>query len=118
MPSPERQRFPRWAEEERAYDLAWIKENWRVFWLASQKGYKEWGRGALVVDTTTVIACEAGTGCPFFYLPQEGVEKGGWEDLVRMVHEYDPRQELVALLLKEKERQSAYRVGMAGQKGK
>ena len=110
MPSPERRRFPSWAEQDRAHDLAWIKENWHVFWPASQLGYEKWGRGALVVDTTTVVVHEAGAGCPISYLSQERVEEKNWADLTRLVREYIPSRELVAVLLKAKDRQSAYRV--------
>ena len=113
MPSPERRRFPSWAEEERDHDLAWIKENWHVFWPASQLGYERWGRGALVVDTTTVVVHEVGEGSPLVYLPQEKVEEKNWADLTRLVFEYNPSRELVAVLLKAKDRKSAYRVGMA-----
>lgn len=56
----ERGRFPSWAEEERAHDLAWMEENWP----ASRVGYKKRGLGALVVDITTVLVHEAGLAAP------------------------------------------------------
>jgi hypothetical protein len=113
MPTPEKGRFPDWAERERASDLAWIKENWHVFWPVAQQAYEEWGRGALVVDTTIVVLHDAGAGSPISYVSQDRVQEKRWEDLTRMVREYDPFRELVAVLLKEHNRQSAYRVSMA-----
>lgn len=111
MPSPERRRLPTWAEEERAGDLTWIKRNWHTFWPVSQLGYKEWGHGALVGDTTIVVVHEAGAGSPFGYLAQENVEGKGWADLARMVRAYDPFQEFVVVLLKAGDHKSVYRLG-------
>ena len=116
MPSSQERRFPGWAEEERADDLAWINENWHIFWAASQVGYERWGRGALVIDTTTVIIHEAGAGSPLSYVPQEATEARNWEELDRLLREYDPSWEIVAVLLKERGRKSAYRLGMAEQR--
>jgi hypothetical protein len=70
----------------------------------------------LVVDTTIVVVHEAGAGSPIIYLPQERVEEKNWADLTRLVREYDPSWELVAVLLKEKDRKSAYRVGVVRQR--
>ncbi|MBC7237197.1 MAG: hypothetical protein H5T69_15250 [Chloroflexi bacterium] len=64
-----------------------------------------------MVDTTTVVVHEHGEGSPFASMPQDLVEQKGWEDLSRMVREYDPSRELVAVLLKAGERRSAYRLG-------
>lgn len=72
MRSPERPQIPEWARKERASDLAWIKENWHIFWPAAQQGYKESGRDGIVVDTT---ARPTGEGNPFAYLPETGIEK-------------------------------------------
>ena len=116
MRSPERRRFSCWVEDERTGDLAWIKENWHVFWPASQRGYEKWRRGALVIDTTTVVVHEAGAGSLLGYLPQDELEEKGWQELTRMVREYDPAQEFVSELFKEKDIKSAYRVGVARQR--
>ena len=66
MTKSERGRFPAWAERGRAGDLAWIRENLHVFWPAAQQGQEEFGRGAIVVDTTSR---PTGEGHPFGYLP-------------------------------------------------
>jgi len=102
-------RFPDWAETERAGDLAWIKENLHVFWPAAQREYEEFGRGAIVVDTTQR---PTGEGHPFGYFPQGMVEQTGDEDAQRMVTEYDPAWEMVTVLLKTDNRVSVYRVGV------
>jgi len=36
---PERH-SPAWAEQERAGDLAWIRENLHIFWPSAQLGYE------------------------------------------------------------------------------
>lgn len=109
MTERERRRVPAWAERERSGDLAWIKENLHVFWPAVQQGYEEFGRGVIVVDTTSR---PTGAGHPFIYLPQEGVERTADTDAQRMVREYDPTWEFVTVLLKPHDRVSVYRVGM------
>jgi len=111
-------RFPAWAERERPYDLAWIGENLHVFWPAAQRGYEELGRGALVVDTATLVVHEAGEGYPFIYLPQEKVEETSDADAQRMVREYDPEGEFVSVLLKTHDRVSVYRVRLLKQEPK
>ena len=66
-----------------------------------------------MVDTTIVVVREAGEGSPTVYLPPEKVEEKNWADLTRLVCDYNPSRELVAVLLKAKDCKSAYRVGMA-----
>ena len=109
MTKSERGLFPAWAEKDRAGDLAWIRENLHVFWPAAQQGQEEFGRGAIVVDTTLR---PTGEGHPFGYLPQQKVEEVGDEDAQRMVREYDPGWEMVTVLLKPHDRVSVYRVGV------
>jgi hypothetical protein len=110
MPSPERQQFPPWTEQERAGDLAWIAENMHLFWPAAQAAYKQLGRWALVVDTTVRVVHQKGESNPFWYLPQKLVEETGDEEAMRMVAQYDPLTELVTVLLKSEERVSTYRI--------
>lgn len=110
-PEGEQRRFPRWAERERASDLAWIAENLHILWPVAKAGYEALGRGALVVDTTSQP--EPDKGNPFGYLPQEQImASGGGKDEHRMMAQYDPTWELVTILLKEKERMSSYRIGV------
>jgi hypothetical protein len=67
------------------------------------------------VDTTSR---PTGEGHPFIYLPQEKVEETGDTDAQRMVREYDPKWEFVAVLLKTHDRESIYRVGVVERKPK
>lgn len=113
MPSPEQRQIPDWAKRERTGDLSWIQENLHVFWPAAQLGHEDFGRGALVVDTTSR---PTGAGHPFAYLPEAGVVKMNEPDALRMVRGYDPTWEFVTVLLKSQERVSTYRVGVPSQK--
>ena len=102
--------IPKWAEQERASDLAWIRENLQIFWPMAQEGYKEVGRGTLAVDTTRTFVHPEGIGHPLGYFPQEAVERLGDPDTQRLVREYQPDQELVTTLFKSAERVSSYRL--------
>ena len=113
--SPERKpHIPEWAQRERLADLAWIAENMIEFWAAAQRGLAEFGRGAIAVDTT--VQPDPGRGNPMYYLPQEQLPSLDFagEDEIRMVSEYDPTWQFVAMLVKEQNRVSSYRVGMPG----
>jgi hypothetical protein len=79
-----------------------------VLWPAAEQCYKAQGRGAIVVDTTSR---PTGGGNPFYYLPAEAVESLHEPDAVRMVKQYEPLWELVAMLLKA-EIISTYRIGV------
>jgi hypothetical protein len=52
---------------------------------------------------------------PFAYVPADALAKSDWTDAIRMVEEYDPSWEFVAVLLKQG-RESAYRIGVPSQK--
>jgi hypothetical protein len=60
-----------------------------------------------VVNTTSRTG-EGGN--PFVYFPQEMIEQTGDRDTQRMVSEYDPSGEFVAVLLKIEDRVSSYRL--------
>ena len=105
--SPERRKIPDWARRERIGDLEWIAENLHIFWPAAQAAFEEQGRGAIVVDTTSR---PTGEGNPFAYFPQDILEEGDDEDIKRMVKEYNPSEEFVAVLFKTENRTSTYRV--------
>jgi len=111
--SPEREHegLPGWARKERASDLAWIEQNLPGLWQAARAGYAAAGRGALIIDTTVVIAEGGRAGNPIFYVSQAGVEEIGDKDALRMVRQYDPSWELVVVLLKSGDRESVYRIG-------
>lgn len=113
MPSPERRHIPNWAKEERERDLAWIGENLHVFWPAAQRGFQESGRGAIVIDTTTLVRHEKGMSNPFIYLAEKAIEeKESLVNALRMVRQYDPSWEFVSVLLKPEGRESTYRIGV------
>ena len=106
--TPEDKPIPAWVRLERGRDLEWIDENVEIFWAAASAAFEEAGRGAIVVDTTTQPAPNAGN--PFGYLSQEQLEQDGDEDTKRMLSEYNPSRELVLLLLKPEYRTSSYRI--------
>src|SRR4030095_12915196 len=109
MESVPKPHMPEWAMRERIGDLAWIEQNLPVFWPIAQAGYEAMGRGALVVDTTL----RAGDGGhPFLYFPHEQLVQSGEPERRRMVAAYDPVWEFVAVLLKDRDRVSSYRVGL------
>jgi hypothetical protein len=107
--TPERHNIPDWACQEREADLAWISENLGIFCTVATDALEDSGRGAIVVDTTSLPV--PGAGHPFGYFSQEQVDEYGDEDSRRMVADYHPEQELVLVLLKPGERSSTYRVG-------
>jgi hypothetical protein len=90
-----------------------LLENLHVFWPAAQAGFDQFGRGALTVDTTAQP--EPDKGNPMYYVMQELVDEHFGEDEQRMVREYRPESEFVAVLLKKLDRVSSYRVGVPGQ---
>jgi len=104
----ESKKLPAWARLERRRDLEWIDENVEIFWAAAATAFRESGRGAIVVDTITQPAPDAGH--PFGYLSQEQLEQDGDDDTKRMLSQYDPSRELVLLLLKPEYRTSSYRI--------
>ena len=104
--------IPEWARRERTSDMAWLGENVHILWPAAQKGFQESGRGAIVIDTTSR---PTGQGHPFLYLPETGIEKIHHADSLRMVKQYDPSWEFVALLFKSQDRLSTYRIAIPGQ---
>jgi hypothetical protein len=103
----ERKEFPDWANQDRQGDTEWIGENLHVFQPAASNAFKEYGRGAIVVDITSR---PTGEGDPFGYFPQELVEAYEDEDINRMVREYNPEAELVVVLFKSENRTSTYRI--------
>jgi len=113
MPSPEQRQIPDWAKRERAGDLLWIQENLHILWPAAQQGYRDSGRGAIIVDTTSR---PTGAGNPFAYMPEVGIVEMDEQDALRMVRAYDPSWEFVTMLLKSQNRMSTYRVGVPSEK--
>jgi hypothetical protein len=87
--------------------MVWISDNLGIFWPAAQEQYQKQGRGAIVVDTTVQ---PIGTGHPFTYLSQEEITEISSTDTQRMVQTYNPEREFVIVLLKERDRESTYRI--------
>jgi hypothetical protein len=103
MPEGEHESRPRWAEQERLLDLAWLGQELPVLWAVAQAGYEAVGRGAVVVDTSQEIE---ELGHPLAYFTQDALAAFGDLDAMRMVTAYQPNWELVAILLKLLERLS------------
>lgn len=112
-----RTEIPDWAAREREADIEWIRGNLHVFWPAAELAFEQFGRGALIVNTNTVVQNSEQQGSPIFYLPAEQIRAYEWLPAIQMVREYDPRWEFVAVLLK-RQRESAYRVGVPAAKKK
>jgi hypothetical protein len=112
MPEGERKSsIPAWGEQERRQDMAWLNRNLHLFWPMAQSGYEEVGRGALVSD----FAGELKNGIyPVVYCPQELIVALGDQDAIRMVAQYEPEWQFVAMLLKSEKRVSTYRIGVYG----
>jgi len=104
----ENRETPEWAQQERAGDLSWINENLPALETASQVAYRGSGRGALFIDVPTQPLSEPVQ--LFGYLPQPDIEESADEDTIRMVRVYNPNQEFVIILFKEKGRSSTYRI--------
>lgn len=115
MRPSEQGNIPDWAVRERQQDLAWIGENTHIMLPAAKLAFEASGRGAMIVDTNSIITQGEQTGNPMFYLPAQQIEQNGWLPAMRMVREYDPSSEFVAVLLK-KNRESAYRIGVPSAK--
>ena len=62
------------------------------------------------VGTTMFDMPNSKDGTVTVLLPQSNIEEFEDEEAKRMVREYDPKQELVVVLLKSKNRESTYRV--------
>lgn len=115
MPNTEqRRRVPEWAERERTADLVWIAQHLDVLWPAAQQGYQALGRGAVVVDITTVAITEEGSGNPMFYLTEAQIAARNFPDALRLVRTYEPSWQLVAGLWKAEGKESFYKLGIPG----
>ena len=108
--SKEKPGIPDWAQQERLADLAWISQYLEAFWVAASFAYRQSGRGAIVVDTTTQMP---GAGHPFGYVKQIDFEALDDADTQRILREYEPASEFVVLLWKTGDRTSTYRVRSA-----
>ena len=93
-----------------AAELAWLKENLHIFWAAAEIGYRDEGRGALVIDAYSE---PLGQATQFHYTPQAQFEEQEDEVSGRMVEyisEYNPRHEFVAVIISQPEEEYEFRL--------
>jgi hypothetical protein len=107
MPAEYKKDMPEWVHQERETDLAWVRGNSGLFFFLATTSFDEYGRGALVVDTTGQTSEQS---YPSGYVTQELLAKLNDDDINRMVGEYEPDHEFVIVLWKTGERTSTYRV--------
>ena len=93
--------------KERWVELDWIIHNLIVFAPAAASGHRQFGRGALIVDTSTEHKNET---CPFAYFSQEKIATYEDKDINQMIAAYAPLEELVIILLKAKQLPRSFRV--------
>lgn len=98
------------AELEAAADLAWLRENITIFWPAAHYGYEQVGRGAVAILFKTESP-EDDEDPVFGYYSQEIIDQDDVEEVKRLVAEYDPQQEFVAVVLKP-DRANSYRLAV------
>ena len=96
--------------QQRAGDRVWLHENFDVLWNAARRGYKQSGRGAVVVLATEQPV--PGKGNPMYWLTAAQVEESGDADVIHMVNKYDPRKEFVVIVDKGVEGVSTYQLGI------
>ena len=101
--------MPTWAARERVTDLIWLVQHLDTLSVVAEGGYLALGRGALFIDTTGRVQ---GFGHPFAFYPNSEIEVFGGEVERRMVAEYDPEREMVAVLLKSFDSSSVYRIDL------
>lgn len=92
--------------------MAWLNENLPVFWPIAQTSYEQVGRGAIVTDITVDLTSG---DHPFVYCTQEVIVAVGDPDAIRMVEQYEPDSQFVAMLFKAEGRISTYRIGVRNQ---
>ena len=88
------------SEAEKAKELAWLREHLAAFWVTAYEGYREQGKGAVVIDTTTE---PLGEDTPFYYVPQARFEAQKDEvshGLAKLISEYGPESQFVAVFIR------------------
>ena len=111
MAEREPRQLPDWAAQERAGDMGWIREHVLSLRMLAEQGYQAQGRGAVVVDTTSVIDHPDGQGHPVGYFGQALIHAELQDEhTLQLLREYQPQHEFVATLLKTEDRVSSYRL--------
>jgi len=91
------------SEGAKARELAWLREHLPAFWVTASEGYREQGRGAVVIDTTTE---PLGEDTPFYYVPQirfEAQEDEVSLGLTKLISEYGPEGQFVAVFIRPRD---------------
>ncbi|MCC6457931.1 MAG: hypothetical protein IT328_23455 [Caldilineaceae bacterium] len=114
MPEGEQKpNIPTEVERERLHDLAWLTDNLQALWPIAQAAYTEFGRGALVTDTTIEPSDSEDVFTAYF--SQAVIALFDIEDASRMVAQYEPESQFVTVLFKAEGRVSTYRLGVPNQ---
>lgn len=96
------------SELQRAQEMAWLKDKFAAYWTTAYGGYRERGRGALIIDTRTT---PLGEETPFYYITQDIIDTqpddtsqllAGWLD------EYAPEQQMVVVFVRPSEGGTRY----------
>lgn len=94
--------------QQRAQDLAYIKDNWRQIAAAAWAGYQSEGRGVTVVDCLKTFPVATGLGHAIRYVPLRHIPPGADYER-RMALDYDPEIEVVVTLVQASS-EDTYRV--------
>jgi hypothetical protein len=86
------------SNQQRAQDLAYIKDNWLQIAAAAWAGYQSEGRGVTVVDCLKTFPVATGLGHAIRYVPLRHVSPGADYER-RMALDYDPEIEVVVTLV-------------------
>jgi hypothetical protein len=108
-PEDKNNSIPEWVHQQRERDQRWIRENIDMLWDSASTAYGLSGRGALIVDATQWLPQDLPPSYVVFsYIRQTHLTK--FEDIARLMAEYDPSKEFVIALMKASDRWSSYRV--------
>ncbi len=110
MLSSETQARPKDIEQERRSDLDWVGRHWRSLWFAAQRGFNEFGRGAVETDR---LDPEPDLGNPIKFLPENFIEKDGvLLTAAAIVRRYDPTRQF-AIIVRHGKHISSYLIGVS-----
>jgi hypothetical protein len=89
--------------KDREIDMRWLYENLKAFLPFAEQNYEKKGRGALLIDHS-----KPGAVPPVRYMRAGEIELDEYTQ--RMTRNYDPKSQIVVVILKS-ERQSSYQIG-------
>ncbi len=99
-------------ENKNQAELVWLEENLTIFWPAAHFGYEQQGRGAIIIDASSV---PLGDDTQFHYAEQAIIEAGEDEAshrLAQLVSEYDPERQFLTAIIKPNMEVSTYQIGV------